>query len=98
MVCFIKAVLYRWLVLCSLFATRAHLRKAGTLTLLRESIIGKDLCNVPMLHNEEWIASVPELDLRHRLCGAQLCVFYRRLDIGRANKGELWWSYSGHCQ
>jgi hypothetical protein len=64
-----KAILYRRLILRRLLATGSHLGKAGSLALLGEAIVGQDLCYVAVLDEEEWLASIPELDLRYRLGG-----------------------------
>jgi hypothetical protein len=92
-----RGLLYRRLILCRRLATGTHLGKAGSLTLLGESIVSQDVCDVPVLDDEEWLASIPELDLRYRLCCSQLGVFCCRLDISRASKGEFRWSCLRHC-
>ena len=78
-----------WLVFGSFLTASSHLWEARTVTFLRKAVIGQNLGDVLMFHDQEWVAAIPEFDLGDGVGLPELGVLDCWLDVSRPCEREV---------
>lgn len=76
-----------------LLSTLVEFWEARTIALLRESLVSEDTADIFVFNNEPRMASIPELDLRYGLVGAENSIFFSWLSSAGARERKLWRAY-----